>query len=221
MAVGNGQGSPDIYSGERGQKYFDQRAAARSAESQRRRATFFKGLGNPAATILDFGCGNGGVLAALPARKRIGVEVNPQAFEEATGKLDRVVTSLREVDDDSIDTAISFHALEHVPNPYFELQELRRVMKPGAPFSFIVPYEFTSRRRAFGPWSAGDIDMHLYGWTPLTFGNLCTLAGLTVSGCTLGPMSTSERFGAWAGSRLSWLKGIKAGRLQVCAHGHG
>lgn len=208
-----------LYEGDRGRSYYEQRAAARSKEVQRRRSLIFRDIADPNAVILDFGCGNGGVLAALSASKRIGVEISPYAVAEANTVLDMVIPSLKEIDTGSVDAVISFHALEHTADPFQQLRDISRVLKSSGKFSLIVPYEYSSFQRAVGKWKEGDNDMHLYGWTPLTFGNLCTLAGLKVLSSTLLPISTSERFGPWLGGKISWLKALTSGRLQVCARG--
>lgn len=213
-----------IYAGDRGQAYFQQRAHARLPESQRRRASHFLDVAAYDRVILDFGCGTGGLLAGLPAQKRLGVEISPDAIAAARSVLDHVFTDLSEVDDASVDVLISFHAIEHVTDPWNTLMEIKRVLAPGGIFKFFIPYEFSSLRRGFRDWKPGDMDMHLFAWTPLTFGNLCSHAGLEVEYCKVYPMARAERFENYPGGKsistiLSWTKAVLNKRLQIGVQG--
>jgi hypothetical protein len=50
---------------------------------QSTRTRYFEGLTAYSDTVLDFGCGVGGVLTALPAKRRIGIEISDVAAAEA------------------------------------------------------------------------------------------------------------------------------------------
>jgi SAM-dependent methyltransferase len=208
------QSTPDssLYAGERGAKYYAQRAVSRNLEIQQRRAEHFRDMASEELTLLDFGCGNGGVLAALPAFQRIGIEISPEAAADARTRLSSVHANLAEVMDVSIDRAISFHALEHVYDPRHELESLYRVVRPGGRIKLIVPFEGNKR-----PWTSGDIDMHLFSWTPLTFGNLVSDVGFAVDQCELAPMSVSKRLKSPLVARI---KSAFRGGLQVVLSGH-
>lgn len=181
----------DFYTGVSGARYLDQRAAAASDRSQALRACIFADLGNESATVLDFGCGTGGVLSRIPARRRIGIEVGASAAEHARSRGLEVYRSLAEVPEGSVDTAISFHALEHVDNPLEILLELRRVVRRQGTLRLVVPSEtpiLTSHRR----WRENN-DRHLYTWTPLLFGNLAQRAGFIDIVTSVKPMPTRSR----------------------------
>jgi SAM-dependent methyltransferase len=127
--------------------------------------------------IVDFGCGGGALLEVLPAARKIGIEPNAAAAALAVSRGIHVVPMSDDLDDDSVDLAISNHALEHVLHPVAELQQLRRILKVGAHLVIIVPVDDW---RAQDNGRANDPNHHLYTWTPLLLGNLLSAAGFAV-----------------------------------------
>ena len=163
------------YAGSAGQEYHQQRFGARSRRAQLLRASVFTDLGRDDLTIVDFGCGTGGVSRHLAARRRLGVEVNETAIVEARAAGIEIVSSLEEVPSDAVDVAISHHALEHVDHPIHVIRMLFRVLKPGGVLRVVVPGEspFSRSQRT---WTA-DSHRHLFSWTPRSLGHLVALAG--------------------------------------------
>ena len=131
-------------------------------------------------TVIDFGCGGGGLLAKLSCRGRIGVEPNPAARALAAERGVTVVPSASDLDDEVADVAISNHALEHALEPFNELRDLRRALKPGGRLVLVVPSEHGPRS-----WHEGDINHHLFTWTPLLLGDLLVEAGFEVERCRM------------------------------------
>jgi SAM-dependent methyltransferase len=205
------------YSGGAGREYYDQRALYRSAEHQRRRSLHFSGLSQPNFTVLDFGCGSGGVVALLPAQKRLGIEISPDAAADARQLLDEVHDSVSSIQPGSVDLAISFHALEHTATPYEDLRGIFTAMKPSATYRFIVPFEgVLPRENRIGRWRPNDKAMHLFAWTPQTFGNLLQTVGFEVSSCALEPATISERLKF---KSVVWMKAILSRKVNVVASG--
>lgn len=206
------------YTGSGGADYHSRRAAGRSAAEQQVRAVYFDGVTTASDVVLDFGCATGGILSSLPAAMRIGVEVSETSSAEARKVLDRVVTDLDEIEDASIDVAISFHALEHVPNPQAVLLGLRRVLRPSGRLRLIVPYENVLLNRHHRQWSAGDPDQHLFAWTPMALGNLLSVSGFRVEQAKCTHWARPGKLGRLVGAEQArWFKAIRAGRLQVVA----
>ena len=80
-----------------------------------------------------------------------------------------------EIEDDWADVVISNNALEHTDHPLKELEGLYRVLRPGGKIVFVVPC--SNHTYAY---RAGDINQHLYSWSPMDIGNLFTRAGFHV-----------------------------------------
>jgi ubiquinone/menaquinone biosynthesis C-methylase UbiE len=189
----------ETYYSDQGDAYLAQRSNARSDYNQRLRASMFKDVASDEFVTLDFGCGTGGILSNLPAGKRIGVELGEQAANEARSKGIEVHSSLAQVPDDSVDLAISFHAIEHVDHPLAVLEEIVRVLKPGGRARLVVPCE-TPIRAKERDWRPNP-DQHFYTWTPLNFGNLAARAGFKDVRCRLAPMPSGSRAARWLGTR--------------------
>lgn len=176
-----GYGASQHYQGERGRAYLDWQATGGDLRGQLNRFKFVHYIRSE-DTVLDFGCSDGALLAALPGAHKIGVEINPLALARATVRGFVGYPSLADVADTAVDLIISNHALEHVPNPYGALLEMRRVLKPDGRLVLCVPADDW---RHAPRWTPGDINHHLYAWTPLTLGNLLQEAGFQVTSVTL------------------------------------
>jgi SAM-dependent methyltransferase len=135
---------------------------------------------HPGDTVLDFGCGTGGLLERIDAGRKLGVEVSEPARREALARGLEVVAATGELDDESIDVVISNHALEHTLSPLDELRELRRVLRPGGRIVLWLPLDdWRAQRRP----ASDDPDHHLFAWTPKLLANLLAEAGFERVDC--------------------------------------
>lgn len=167
----------DLYRGARGEAYFARQAAA-GARAAAMNVFVWAPHVRPSDTILEFGCGGGDLLHALPGTRKVGVEINPTAAAAARARGLEVHERLESVSAASFSRAISSHALEHVESPAATLRGLLRALRPDGELLLLLPMDDWRERgqRQFRP---GDFDMHLYAWTPLTLGNLLVTAGFT------------------------------------------
>lgn len=129
----------------------------------------------PDDKVIDYGCGGGYLLKQLRCGDRLGIEINETARETATSLGVRVVSTAAEVPDEWADIIISNNALEHTTRPLDELRSLLPKLKRGGRIVFVVPNE--SIRCRYAP---GDVNQHLYSWSPMSLGNLFTHAGFKV-----------------------------------------
>lgn len=164
----------ELVSGHYDDKYFDWQSSIGEFGGWAN-LTKFAAFISENSTVLDFGCGGGYLLKRLKCARRFGVEVNPSAAETARANGLHVLTRVDEAPDDQIDVVISNNALEHTLQPLEELRTLFRKLKPGGKIVFVVPCE--SIKYAYKP---GDINHHLYSWSPMCIGNLFTEAGFKV-----------------------------------------
>lgn len=128
--------------------------------------------------ILEFGTGGGYMLKNIEtAGKKMGIEINPYAREEARKNGIICFEQITQVEDNSVDILISNHALEHVDNPAYYLSEFKRVVKSGGRIVIVVPHERTRKV------NDEDINMHLYTWSPQNMYNLCKVCGWKIESC--------------------------------------
>lgn len=144
--------------------------------------------------VLDFGCGGGWLLAALPAARRIGVDVNPAAREQAAANGLEVHERTADVRD-PVDVVIVHHALEHTEEPLAELRALFGVLRPGGR---IVHWSSLHDARV-DKLGANNTNFHLYTWTPLLIANLLVAAGFVVDDARVVSHAWSLRFAALYG----------------------
>jgi SAM-dependent methyltransferase len=129
-------------------------------------------------TVLDFGCGGGYILSNLECSKKIGIEVNPHAREQAKKNGIEVYSSFDDLQNQNIDVIISNHALEHVLEPIKIIQKFYENLKSGGYVVCVVPFE-QSHEDCF-LFDKNDINQHLFNWTPRTLGNLFQAGGFKI-----------------------------------------
>lgn len=125
--------------------------------------------------IAEFGCGGGLLLKKLICQQRIGIEINPFAREHAKENGIKTVINFQEIENESLDVVISFHALEHCVNPYEIISEIHEKLKPTGKCVCVVPYEPLSYE-----YLKNDMSQHLYIWNQRTLGNLFRRAGFYI-----------------------------------------
>jgi ubiquinone/menaquinone biosynthesis C-methylase UbiE len=109
----------------------------------------------PNTRIIEFGSGMGGMTLELAARgaEIVGVEINPDCVRQAQAQADYLgLRTARFVQadaqklvgfaDGSMDIALSFDNLEHLPDLDQHLREVNRILVPGGRFIFETPNIF-------------------------------------------------------------------------------
>ena len=175
------------YLGEAGRRYAAHHQSSTDHAGFALNLAYFEPYLAPSDVVLDFGCGNGGMLRLLRERvaRADGLEVNPTAAEvaEATGSM--IYRRLSDLPDrPTYDAVVSNHVLEHVRDPSSTLERLRECIKPGGLFVTKLPLD-DFREGLQRTWAKDDINHHLHTWTPRLFANTLYEAGYEVRECRI------------------------------------
>jgi len=162
------------YEGQQGSAYHDWQAAIGEVGASLNLFKFAPQI-QPGDTVVDFGCGTGGLLSNIVCARRLAVEVNTDSARVAASRGIEVVANAPELPAGIADVVITNHALEHTLDPLSELMSLYDALRVGGRLLAVVPCERDSRA-----YASGDINRHLFAWTPMTFGNLLDEAGYRV-----------------------------------------
>lgn len=172
-------GSSQHYHGQDGADYVQNRQRDQEDPLYGINAQFFAPYLKKSDALLDFGCGNGGMLPhyAKFVASVEAVEINEAARKMAEGYDFKIYPSLSAIGAGmKFDVIVSSHVLEHVPNPCETLRILRGLLAPEGRFIALLPIDDVHSRHQQS-WSKGDIDHHLQTWTPRLFANLLFESG--------------------------------------------
>lgn len=141
-----------------------------------RRLGFVSQVTSP-ARLLDFGCGDGGFVAAASAAgwDASGVEMRPD-HARAKG-----LTVYERIEDAPgvFDVITLWHSLEHVATPRETVERLLKLLKPGGHILIAVPNRESWQARLFGrSWFHIDAPRHLFHFTPGALQGLLERQGL-------------------------------------------
>jgi len=100
--------------------------------------------------VLEIGCGDGAMLELLTQRGALVQGMDASSSGVAECKKKGLAAQCSDVSTDgvpfpnhSFDVVISLETFEHLMNPYYALQEVRRVLKPGGRFICSIPNPLT------------------------------------------------------------------------------
>lgn len=123
-------------------------------------------------TLLDFGAGSGVFLNYVKERgwKVKGVEPDDNARQIAINRSSIEMTTPKEVDqinDESFDTITLWHVLEHLYNLKEDIRQFRRILSKDGTLFIAVPNCSSYDAKKYKEfWSAYDLPIHLYHFTP-------------------------------------------------------
>ncbi len=111
----------------------------------------------PSGPVLDVGCGDGALLAALRRRGRVAV-----GLERGSTSLDGVRTGSVADQPPGWAAIVLWHSLEHLPDPATTLQAAAERLRPDGVLVVAIPNADSVQARAFGDrWFALDLPRHL------------------------------------------------------------
>ncbi len=143
------------------------------AKAQIAKEKYFKNIPTN-SKILDFGCGMGHNTFLF--ENSIGYDISEYSLEYCKSKEKRVVNSIGDIENESIDVVFSSHTLEHVQNPYETLHLFSDMMKEDAKLILVLPVERHSKSNF-----ELDINQHLFSWNFRTINNLLIKSGFSIS----------------------------------------
>ena len=115
--------------------------------------------------ILDIGAGTGDFLltAKNDGWDTVGVEPSERAKNIAIQKGISFVNEISALENNSFDVITMWHVLEHVPNLEFQIQELKRLLKPTGTLIVAVPnFKSYDAQHYQTFWAAYDVPIHFW-----------------------------------------------------------
>jgi SAM-dependent methyltransferase len=103
-----------------------------------------RGYATPESSVLDLGCGRGGVVELIRRDVKLAAGLDPDAAS-LTSRRERGMPILRGAGEHlpfaggSFDLVVSVWVLEHLKEPLEVFSEVRRVLRPGGHFVFLTP----------------------------------------------------------------------------------
>lgn len=94
------------------------------------------------AHVLDFGCGAGHLSLHLSKWATVSsLDSSPVARAKTSARIPsaRMLSTIDELDAQSLDAVVSLHVLEHIENPQEVMRSVLERLKPGGLFFFVVP----------------------------------------------------------------------------------
>jgi 2-polyprenyl-3-methyl-5-hydroxy-6-metoxy-1,4-benzoquinol methylase len=115
--------------------------------------------------ILDIGAGTGDFLMTAKENgwETVGVEPSDKAKSIAIKKGISFVEKKSDLENNSFDVITMWHVLEHVPNLEFQIQELKRLLKPTGTLIVAVPnFKSFDANHYKEFWAAYDVPIHFW-----------------------------------------------------------
>lgn len=160
------------------QAFYRTRSAWRKGGEERMRQRKAARLARvaPGTAVLEIGCRDGGLRRFLPPDIRYqGMDIAPEFA--APDILVRDVSEGLPFPDASFDNVFCIEVLEHVPNPFGALTEIRRVLRPGGVLTLSVPNPYHLKELIWNLFRIADRQGHIYGWTRQNMTALGTMNG--------------------------------------------
>lgn len=159
--------------------------------------------------ILEYGPGGGDLMVAIEQAgfRVVGVDRSAEAIAWMRGDLGLTVYSVEEavrsLGASSIDTAVLWNVLEHIPDPVPFLGRIRAWLRPGGALIFSVPNGAAWEHSVFFRGDpCEDIPRHLYSYTPRTVRLLLETCGFSVKGVRHRTLCSASAVQYWIEGRF-------------------
>lgn len=137
----------------------------------------------PGAKVLDIGCRDGALRNYLGGEVQYyGIEIVTE-FASPRVKI-QDISNGTEFENDSFDYVFCIEVLEHVRNPHFVLNEIKRVLKPSGFLILSVPNPYHFKEILWNIFNVPDKTGHIYSWTKQTLRKLMKFCGFRLVSMT-------------------------------------
>ncbi len=139
----------------------------------------------PGTKILDYGCGVGDFLAFAQNKNLniLGVEPNLNAMKIAQNKVGKnliVNYELKNISE-KFDVITLWHVLEHIPDLYEFIEELKKHLNPDGRILIAVPNHLSFDAKFYKKyWAAYDVPRHLWHFSPESMEALFNSFGMKI-----------------------------------------
>jgi SAM-dependent methyltransferase len=169
------------YRGKEGQAYQEQVHGGTSEVYMlvaNARAKKFQGFLDRNKRILEYGSGNCWNIMNLQAKEKYAFDLfyNP-SIDYATHGIN-FFHDLDGIPKNHFDIVLCHHVLEHLINPFEELQKIKSFLKQDGRLIIFVPYEINRRFRKYNP---KDKNHHLFSWSVQSLGAIVEEAGFRIT----------------------------------------
>lgn len=159
-------------------QYYRERAGWRHSGEERMRFRAASRLARVAegSAVLDIGARDGGLRRYLPEGIRYqGLDIAPE-FASAQVMIRDISLGLP-FPDASFDHVFCIEVLEHVPNPFAALSEIRRVLRDEGVLTISVPNPYHVKELIWNLFRIPDRQGHIYSWTRQAMSALAGMNG--------------------------------------------
>jgi len=120
---------------------------------------------------LDIGCRDGALRNYLRSEVQYyGIEIVKEYASQYVKTQD--ISAGTDYENDYFDYVFCIEVLEHVRNPHFVLNEIKRILKPGGFLILSVPNPYHFKEILWNIFNVPDKTGHIYSWTKQTFRKL-------------------------------------------------
>ena len=207
----------DYYGGETA-KFEPFVEAMRDRLARSRAARLIEGL-PVGARVLDVGCGDGRLLAALGVLGCEGVGTERQADHprpgRSAGDTEILPGDLTQLDLPAgrFDLCIYWHVLEHLHDPAASLLAARRALRPGGRLVIAVPnLDSLQARWCRGRWFHLDLPRHLFHFSPGSLAALLVRTGFSATRISHFSLEQNP-FGLLQSALNAWAGGERGNQL--------
>jgi len=110
--------------------------------------------------VIEFGCGLGQNIF-LHRGDSLGIDISEFALAECKNKGISTQRDIKKIKNESFESVLCVHVLEHLKNPYETIEEFYRVLKKDGKLVIILP--FSKKNKLYKDFKS-DISKHFYNW---------------------------------------------------------